>query len=116
MKIKCIINGIERNYDVDPTMRLRDFLVSKGHFAVRDSDDAEGFCGSDTILVDGVPVIHPLETLIINQLEGGFHDSHLGFQRVDQHKRKGEEVDNQNNHRDGDFDCLAQFFVAARGA
>ena len=43
MKINCIINGIERSYDADPAMRLRDFLVSKGHFAVRDSDDAEGF-------------------------------------------------------------------------
>ena len=68
MKIKCIINGIERNYDVDPTMRLRDFLVSKGHFAVRDSDDAEGFCGSDTILVDGVPVMSNL--MMAGEIDG----------------------------------------------
>ena len=60
MKINCIINGIERCYEVDPTMRLRDFLVKIGHFAVRDSDDAEGFCGSDTVLVDGMPVMSNL--------------------------------------------------------
>jgi len=60
MKISCIINGISRDFDVDPTMRLRDLLVQSGHFAVRDSDDAEGFCGSDTVLVDGVPVFSNL--------------------------------------------------------
>ena len=68
MKINCIINGIERHYDVDPTMRLRDFLVSKGHFAVRDSDDAEGFCGSDTILVDGMPVMSNL--MMAGEIDG----------------------------------------------
>lgn len=60
MKISCVINGISRSFDVDPLMRLRDLLVENGHFAVRDSDDAEGFCGSDTVLVDGVPVFSNL--------------------------------------------------------
>ncbi len=68
MKINCEINGVERSYDVDPTMRLRDFLVSKGHFAVRDSDDAEGFCGSDTVLVDGVPVMSNL--MMAGEIDG----------------------------------------------
>ena len=58
--ITCIINGRERVFDVDPTMRLRELLVADGHYCVRDSDDAEGFCGSDTVLVDGVPVFSNL--------------------------------------------------------
>ncbi len=56
MRIDCIINGRNRSFDVDPTMRLREMLLINGDFAVRDSDDCEGFCGSDTVLVDGTPV------------------------------------------------------------
>ena len=56
MRIDCLINGKNRSFDVDPTMRLRDMLLINGNFAVRDSDDCEGFCGSDTVLVDGTPV------------------------------------------------------------
>ena len=56
MRIDCIINGKNRSFDVDPTMRLREMLLINGDFAVRDSDDCEGFCGSDTVLVDGTPV------------------------------------------------------------
>lgn len=51
-----MINGKSRCFDVDPLMKLRDLLLKNGNFAVRDSDDGEGFCGSDTVLVDGVPV------------------------------------------------------------
>ena len=54
--ISCIINGKKRTFDVSPTMRLRDMQVLNGNLAVRDSDDAEGFCGSDTVLLDGTPV------------------------------------------------------------
>lgn len=56
MRISCVINKIPRTYDVDPSMSLRDLLVSAGHVCVRDSDDSEGFCGSDTVLVNGTPV------------------------------------------------------------
>ena len=56
MKIVCTINSRVRTFDVDPTMRLRELLSLNGNRAVRDSDDCEGFCGSDTVLVDGVPV------------------------------------------------------------
>ena len=56
MRVDCIINGKSRSFDVDPSMRLRQMLLLNGNFAVRDSDDAEGFCGSDTVLVDGTPV------------------------------------------------------------
>ncbi|MCR4677010.1 MAG: molybdopterin-dependent oxidoreductase Mo/Fe-S-binding subunit [Sphaerochaetaceae bacterium] len=56
MRVDCIINGKNRSFDVDASMRLRQMLELNGNFAVRDSDDNEGFCGSDTVLVDGVPV------------------------------------------------------------
>lgn len=56
MRISCVINKVPRTFDVDPAMSLRDLLVSAGHVCVRDSDDNEGFCGSDTVLVDGTPV------------------------------------------------------------
>ncbi len=56
MKIHCVINGKEKKYDVDPAKSLRVFLQENGHMCVRDSDDGEGFCGSDTVLLDGVPV------------------------------------------------------------
>ena len=54
--MNCIINGKSRSFDVDASMRLREMLLLNGNFAVRDSDDCEGFCGSDTVLVDGTPV------------------------------------------------------------
>lgn len=56
MKISCVINHVPRTFYVDPDMNLRTLLVQAGHVCVRDSDDGEGFCGSDTILVDGTPV------------------------------------------------------------
>ena len=56
MRVNCIINGKSRSFDIDASMRLREMLLLNGNFAVRDSDDCEGFCGSDTVLVDGTPV------------------------------------------------------------
>lgn len=56
MKITCTINGRKRTYDVNESQRLRDFLDDKGYIAVRDSDNAEGFAGTDTILLNGKPV------------------------------------------------------------
>ena len=56
MKISCVINSVPRTFDADPSMKLRELLVQAGHVCVRDSDDSEGFCGSDTILMDGKPV------------------------------------------------------------
>ena len=56
MRVDCVINGKNRSFEVDPAMRLREMLLINGDFAVRDSDDCEGFCGSDTVLVDGTPV------------------------------------------------------------
>ena len=60
MRVNCIINGKARSFDVDASMKLRQMLLLNGNFAVRDSDDCEGFCGSDTVLVDGTPVFSNL--------------------------------------------------------
>ena len=60
MRVNCIINGKPRCFDVDASMKLRQMLLLNGNFAVRDSDDSEGFCGSDTVLVDGTPVFSNL--------------------------------------------------------
>jgi putative selenate reductase molybdopterin-binding subunit len=56
MKINCVINGRTKEFEFDPARSLRELLVSDGHFCVRDSDDREGFAGSDTVVVDGIPV------------------------------------------------------------
>lgn len=68
MGIKCNVNGVDREFNVEPTIRLREMLYDFGFHAVRDSDDAEGFCGSDTVLVDGVPVFSNL--MLAGEVEG----------------------------------------------
>ena len=50
---KCKINGETVLLSGAPTDRLRDVLYRTGYYSVRDSDDAEGFCGSDTIIFNG---------------------------------------------------------------
>ena len=50
---KCKINGETVLLAGAPTDRLRDVLYRTGYYSVRDSDDAEGFCGSDTIIFNG---------------------------------------------------------------
>ena len=53
MELKCRINGEEMCLCAEPTARLRDVLYAAGYHSVRDSDDAEGFAGSDTIVFNG---------------------------------------------------------------
>ena len=53
MELKCRINGEEVVLCAEPTARLRDVLYKAGCHSVRDSDDAEGFAGSDTIIFNG---------------------------------------------------------------
>ena len=53
MELKCKINGEEVTLRAEPTARLRDVLYRAGYRSVRDSDDAEGFAGSDTIVFNG---------------------------------------------------------------
>jgi putative selenate reductase molybdopterin-binding subunit len=68
MKVHCIINGKSRTFNVEPSTKLREMLLMNGNLAVRDSDDAEGFCGSDTVLVDGTPVFSNL--VLAGEVEG----------------------------------------------
>ena len=53
MEFKCRINGELRTLIGEPAERLRDVLYRSGYLSVRDSDDAEGFAGSDTIIFNG---------------------------------------------------------------
>ena len=49
MELKCKINGEEVTLRAEPTARLRDVLYRAGYRRVRDSDDAEGFAGSEAV-------------------------------------------------------------------
>ena len=53
MDIKCRINGKNVTLVALEDERLRDVLYRSGYNSVRDSDDREGFAGSDTILFNG---------------------------------------------------------------
>lgn len=54
MEIKCRINGECIILRAEETERLRDVLYRNGYYSVRDSDDSEGFAGSDTIIFNGI--------------------------------------------------------------
>lgn len=56
MKINCVINNKNLSFDCAENKILREVLVDLGHFCVRDSDDCEGFAGSDIILFNGRPM------------------------------------------------------------
>ncbi len=68
MKISCTINGINKELFGNAGDNLQKVLKKEGYISVRDSDDAEGFAGSDTILVNSIPVYASLLTL--GQVEG----------------------------------------------
>lgn len=53
MEIKCRINGKNVLLQANESDRLRDVLYHNGYCSVRDSDDSEGFAGSDTIIFNG---------------------------------------------------------------
>lgn len=54
MEIKCRVNGELVSLTGNETDRLRDVLYRSGYYSVRDSDDREGFAGSDTIIFNDV--------------------------------------------------------------
>lgn len=68
MNVRCTINGKSVSVSVEPGDTLRMMLVRLGHFSVRDSDDGEGFAGSDTVIVDDRPVYANL--MLALQAEG----------------------------------------------
>lgn len=53
MDIRCVINGRNIVLQASADERLRDVLYRSGYNSVRDSDDREGFAGSDTIIFNG---------------------------------------------------------------
>lgn len=56
MIIHCTIDGRAHTYSVRGKETLLQMLREFGCISVRDSDDAEGFAGSDTVIVNDVPV------------------------------------------------------------
>ncbi len=56
MIVNFTINGKKIKKEVKVNASLREVLVELGHFSVRDSDDGEGFAGSDTVIVDNKPI------------------------------------------------------------
>lgn len=68
MIVQCTVNGKAVCATVQPHESLRSMLVALGCTAVRDSDDREGFAGSDTVIVDDVPVYANL--MLAAQVEG----------------------------------------------
>ena len=68
MEAKVTINGKPAVLRGREDERLRDVLYREGYTSVRDSDDAEGFAGSDTIVLDGRLVYSNL--LMLYQADG----------------------------------------------
>ncbi len=68
MKISFVLNGARREMEGDPLECLGTVLVRMGVNSVRESDDGEGFAGSDTVLLDGRAVLAGLMTA--GQAEG----------------------------------------------
>ena len=68
MMISCTINGVKKELNGGAGESLQSVLKRAGFISVRDSDDAEGFAGSDTVLIDGIPMYANL--LVLSQVEG----------------------------------------------
>ena len=68
MEVKCILNGENIVLRGEPTDRLRGILYHTGCYSVRDSDDAEGFAGSDTVIFNGTLKYSNL--ILLYQAEG----------------------------------------------
>jgi putative selenate reductase molybdopterin-binding subunit len=67
-KVECIINGKKTLLPFEEGMSLREALFSIGLNSVRDSDDSEGFAGSDSIIVNDIPCYSNLMSPL--QVEG----------------------------------------------
>jgi len=56
MKISCIINGQRVERDIEPDMRLLDFIRETLHLTGTKEGCGEGECGACTVLMDGKAV------------------------------------------------------------
>ena len=68
MKLNFTLNGLKKTFSVEPGENAQEFLQRIGCRSVRDSDNHQGFCGSDTVILNGKTVNAGL--LIAAQLEG----------------------------------------------
>jgi putative selenate reductase molybdopterin-binding subunit len=68
MNISCTINHMPVTAEAASHETVQHLLKRLGYISVRDSDDGEGFAGSDTILVNGTPVYASLIT--VAQIDG----------------------------------------------
>lgn len=68
MKIECEINQIPRQLYIRPHETAQEVLKREGFISVRNSDDGEGFAGSDTILINAKPMYSTL--ILAASLEG----------------------------------------------
>lgn len=56
MKIQCTVNGKHVERDIDPDLRLLDFLRESLHLTGTKEGCGEGECGACTVLMDGKAV------------------------------------------------------------
>ena len=68
MDLTFTLNGTKRTVHAAIGENLQSVLQRMGIPSVRDSDEGEGFAGSDTILLDGKPVLAGL--MVAGQVEG----------------------------------------------
>ena len=54
-KISFTVNGKNHSITCEQAESLRSVLVRLGYQSVRDSDDKEGFAGSDTVIFNDEP-------------------------------------------------------------
>lgn len=67
-KIAFTVNGKNHTTTCEASEDLRSVLVRLGYSSVRDSDDREGFAGSDTILYNDIPMYANL--MLASQADG----------------------------------------------
>ncbi len=68
MLITFTLNGVRKSIHRDPGDNVQPLLQQMGIPSVRNSDEGYGFAGTDTILLDGKPVLASL--LVAGQLDG----------------------------------------------
>ena len=68
MNISFTLNNKKVTWNLEPDQRVREALYAHGCVTVRDSDDGEGFTGSDIIIYNGKPRSSNL--MLCFQLEG----------------------------------------------
>lgn len=68
MKISFTLNGLKKTVHTEAGENVQVLLQRLGIFSVRDSDDHQGFCGSDTIIFNGKTVNAGL--MIAAQIDG----------------------------------------------